>query len=188
MALQQEEISKEGVAERDRKLDIEAAALETTRPDIFAAFILWSTVPSLLRYPPKNKDGTKPTPREFAESMGIEDEEILKLIDIKTQGQFAEKYGIGDSTVYRWKKKAAERDVLMDIRKWAQPLTRNVILSLYNKAIRGGLPDHYKLFLQAIPGWSEKIRIDQRTIKKVIVEVVDARDAEPPKEIPFVHL
>ena len=183
MAEQQEEI-KENVAPVNTQND----DIALRRPDVFAAFVLWSTVPSLLRYPPKNKDGSRPTPREFAESMGIEDEDMLAMVDIKTQTMFAEKYGVDPKTLWAWKKKMASRNVLEDIRQWAQPLTRNVILSLYNKAIRGGLPDHYKLFLQAIPGWSEKIRIDKRTITKVVIETVDPPSKPAPKEVPFVVL
>jgi transposase-like protein len=170
MAEIQEKTEQKLLAEHSQLPDI-----ATPYPDQFAKFVMWCSVPSLLRYPPANKGGSRPTPREFAENMGIEDEAVLELIEIKTQTEFAAKYGVDQKTLYNWKQKMQERDVMADLRQWAKPLTRNVALSLYNKAIRGGLPDHYKLFFQIVNGWSEKIRIDKREIKAVRIEIVDPK-------------
>jgi hypothetical protein len=52
-------------------------------------------------------------------------------------------------------------------------LNSNVVFSLYNKTIRGGLPEHYKLWFQVIAKWSEKIHIENRVIRTINLRVIE---------------
>lgn len=143
-------------------------------PEEFKAFSLWLSLPSFMRRPPKAKDGTVPTVRDFAEKMGFDDEEAIAFLEIKTMQEFAEKYNVHPNTLTAWKKAVRKADPFSDIREWANDLNRNVIFSLYNKAIQGGLPEHYKLWFQVVAGWSEKVQHDHRVIRTVNLRVLEA--------------
>lgn len=143
-------------------------------PDEYRKFAVWLALPPLMRRPPRDKNGNTPTVREFAERMGIEDDDAIALLECPTQTAFSEKFGISQQTLSAWKADIKQRDILADIRAWANDLNSNVVFSLYNKTIQGGLPEHYKLWFQVIAGWSEKFRVDQRVIKTITFEVVPA--------------
>lgn len=141
----------------------------------FEMFLLWESIPSFFKNPPADKKtGNKPEPRPFCEAMGIDDERILELCEIPTASAFGIKYGVHRDTLTDWRKIIRNRDLLGDLREWASPLTRNVLMALYNQCLRGGLPEHYKLWLQSVAQFSEKsvIDINKRVIKKVVIEVL----------------
>jgi len=145
----------------------------------FEAFILWLSLPSVLKRPP-----AKASISEFATSMGIDDEEVLGLIEIKTQKQFAERYEVNEDTLTAWKRTGQAQQAIEDLQRWARPLTKNVLFGLYNQCIRGGQPQHYKLWYQIVAGWSEKLTLmqSQRRIKSMRVLVL------PPAEIDLEEL
>ena len=157
-------------------VNTETQDIDVDKPTEFAAFVAWSSIPVFLKRPPRDKKtGNTLSVEDFCYSLGIEDEEVIDLAKLTTGTMFCERYGVNKDTLTRWKKKIAQRNVMEDIRQWAQPMTRNVIMSLYNQAVRGGLPGHYELYLQAVAQWSPKMNIDirKRTIKTVRIEVVD---------------
>lgn len=92
--------------------------------------------------------------------LGIDSETILELSDIRTQNDFAEKYGVSKDTLSLWNKTIAVRDSMEDIRKWARGLTKNVIASLYNTAVRKGSSFEVKLFMQLVESWEEKQKVE----------------------------
>lgn len=150
--------------------------LPVRKPDEFEIFLAWYSIPAFFRNPPRDKKTRlQPDVRDFLESIGVDDERTIRLAEIKTMSAFAEEYHVHINTLTDWRKLIQERDMLEDVRSWAKPLVRNVIMSLYNACLRGGLPDHYKLFLQTVAGYSEKSQIDirKRVIKTVRVEIVD---------------
>lgn len=122
---------------------------------------VWKAIPSLLRNPPMDKiTRTRPDPREFAIAMGIEDEETLELIDIPTQKAFAVRFGLSEDTLVDWNKTAGLQNTMEQVRAWATHLTKNVVLALYNNAIRKGNMMEVKLWLQVVEGWEEKQKVD----------------------------
>jgi len=146
-------------------------------PNEYALYVKWRTIPALLRNPPPAKDGTRLSPEDFALSLGIDDEEAMEFLGLKTKAEFAAKYGVSERTLTRWNYHIKRRDIFADLREFALPLHRNVMLSLYNKAIRGGLPEHYALWMKAFAQWNEKMQIDltKRTIRTIRYEIVDTR-------------
>lgn len=146
----------------------------------FEMFALWYSIPTFLKNPmPHKKTGYKPDVREFCEEMGIDDERVIELAMIPTMTEFCAAYNINKNTATEWKKLLHERDLYADLSEWTKPLTKNVMMSLYAACLRGGFPDHYKLWLQTVNGWSEKTQIDirKRTIKTVRVEIVQPKTA-----------
>lgn len=131
------------------------------RKDVYEVYCLWKSLPSIFKYPPKDKKtGIAPSARDFCEMMGIDDEQILDLIEIRTQTQFAERFEVGIDTLRKWNKTLGVRDSLSDIRQWGRSLTRNVIASLYNTAVRKGSMMEVKLWAQLVEGWEEKQKVE----------------------------
>lgn len=141
----------------------------------FDIFTAWLAIPPLFKRPPVDKKTRqRPPVRDFLEAIGVNDDTVVALAEITTQNQFAEQYGVSIDTLTDWKKKIFEKDLLGELAEWARPLMSNVIMAHYNQCIRGGLPEHYKLFYQIVGGWSEKmsLNISKREIKTINVNVV----------------
>jgi hypothetical protein len=127
----------------------------------FNKYKVWKAIPSLLRNPPVDKyTKQRPHPREFAIAMGIEDEETLELIDIPTQKAFGERFGVHPDTLSDWNRSADVSNSMEQVRAWATHLTKNVVLALYNNAIRKGNMMEVKLWLQVVEGWEEKQKVE----------------------------
>lgn len=143
------------------------------RKEEFDLYLAWKSLPSAFRNPPRMKNGDQPTVREFASALGIEDEETLALMELKTQGDFAKKYGVDASTLTGWNKLIARRDLLADTRQWALGLTKNVLLAVYNSALKGNFLNA-KLFFQVVNEWQEKVKVDHRYegVTEFIVNVI----------------
>ena len=162
----------------DLKKDEHLVDIERVQhPDEFKAFAFWLSLPKFMRRPPRDKNGNTPSVRQFAESMGMDDDDAIAFLEIPTATAFGEKYGISNQTLTAWKKAIKAGDPMSDIREWANDLNTNVVFSLYNKTIQGGMAEHYALWFKLIAGWSEKIRIEKRTIRTITLKVhhVDAK-------------
>lgn len=159
--------------EEDRDDPIRDAKEDVDLQHIFEAYVIWKSLPTILRFPPKERNGAQPSSRDFAATMGLDDDFLLEMIELRYKRDFAEKYNVSERTLSRWNKKISLRDPLADIRVWALPLHKNILMSLYNKALRGGLPEHYALWLKVTAGWSEKIRLENRTIRTVNLRIVE---------------
>lgn len=139
---------------------------------------VWKAIPSLLRNPPVDKyTKQRPHPRDFAIGMGIEDEETLELVDIPTQKAFAERFDLSEDTLVDWNKTVGIQSSLEQVRNWATHLTKNVVLSLYNNAIRKGNMMEVKLWLQVVEGWEEKQKLEHNYlgVASITYEVVKAK-------------
>jgi len=69
--------------------------------------------------------------------LGIDDEEVLSLLAIKTQTQFASKFGIKDlGTLTDWNKRLRKESSLPYIRFWSKFLDGNVIFAHYKKILK----------------------------------------------------
>jgi len=115
----------------------------------FKTYILWKSLPALL----------KGKPMIELEKLGIKDEIVLELLNLKTQTEFAEKYNIKDlGTLSDWNKKIEEEELLKNsIKFWAKKLTPNVIAGFYKKAVSEGDAARVKLWHQLIEDWEEKV-------------------------------
>lgn len=144
----------------DTATTIPTQAIIVKDDETFMKFVLWQSIPPFIKRPPSAKNGATPTPREFAESMGIDDPEILELCELTNQRQFAERFACDQGTLSDWKKKLKQRDVLADCREWGRALSRNMLTSLYNHAIRKGNPLNIKLWFQIMNGWKEESKVE----------------------------
>ena len=110
----------------------------------FESYILWRSMPSILRG----------QPRHVIEKLGIDDELAMSLLDIKNQTEFAKRFGIKDlGTLTEWNKRINEDGGLMkDIVSWAKKLTPNVISALYREATKTGKASEVKAWMEIIEG------------------------------------
>ena len=110
----------------------------------FEAYVLWRSMPSILRG----------QPRHVIEKMGIDDEIAMSLLEIKNQTEFAKRFGIKDlGTLSDWNKKIEERGgLLQNINSWAKKLTPNVISSLYREATKTGKASEVKAWMEIVEG------------------------------------
>ena len=154
--------------------DTEIRAIEPVKKYEYDVYCLWRGIPSFFRRPPTDKRGNTPTPREFAEAMGIEDELMLELVEIKTHTQFAERFNVHIDTLTDWKNSVKAQNSMDEAVRWAKDLSKNVLFSLYNTAIRKGNMLEVKLWFQLVEKWSEKqtVEHDYKGVASVSYEVV----------------
>ena len=128
----------------------------------FDLYVLWKSLPYYFKRPPsiKNRDGsyTSQTTDQFLDSLGIDDEEIVELSQLKNQGQFAERYNVAPETLSDWNKVIKTRDMLSDTRAWALKLSKNVVLAMYNNALssKNLNADRDRANFLKYGGWVEK--------------------------------
>jgi len=110
----------------------------------FESYRLWLSMPSVLRG----------QPRHVLEKMGLDDEAALSLLEIRSQAEFARRFGIEDpGTLSDWNRRIeAEGGLMPEIRTWAVRLTPNVVLALYREATRTGRAAEMKAWMDITEG------------------------------------
>ena len=107
----------------------------------FQSYVLWKSLPSFLRGKPE----------AVIRKMGIEGEEILDLLKIKTQKEFCETYRIKDpGTLTDWNKIIAKEGLLKDVNSWARDLTPNVVIALYKNITKNGRAHEVRAWFELI--------------------------------------
>ena len=111
------------------------------RKQDFNSYVLWKSLPSFL----------KGQPKVMLEKFGIADELAVELLQIKTQGEFATKFGIKDpGTLTDWNKRIEKEGLLTSINSWARSLTPNVVLALYKNASKNGKAQEVRAWFEII--------------------------------------
>lgn len=109
----------------------------------FNSYVLWKSLPSVLRG----------QPRQMLEKFGIDDEIAISLLEIKTQAEFAKRFDIKDSgTLTDWNKRIEKDGLIPSINEWARKLTPNVLLSLYKAITKNGKASEVKAWYQIVEG------------------------------------
>lgn len=152
-------VSMEKMTPPQAALDNKSTVQTTEKPlvlpeneEVFATYALWKSLPI-----PILKNMTR---EQITDKMGIDDEIILDLIEIPTQKVFAERYNLHHDTLSDWNNKIRIRDPLFEAKGWARGLAKNMVLSMYNHAIRKGNPLLMKLFFQVANDWQEKSTVE----------------------------
>lgn len=155
--------------------DTNLVTIEPIKKYEYDVYCLWRSIPAFFRFPPiDKKTKTRATPREFAMAMGIEDEQMLDLVDITTQKEFGARFNVDEGTLCDWNKTAGAQNGMDEAMRWAKNLSKNVLFSLYNNAIRKGNMLEVKLWFQLVEKWSEKqtVEHDYLGVATVNYEVV----------------
>jgi hypothetical protein len=107
----------------------------------FTSYVLWKSLPSFL----------KGQPRVMLEKFGITDDATIELLSIKTQIDFASRFGIKDlGTLTDWNKRIEKEGLLTSINSWARTLTPNVVLALYKNASKNGKAQEVRAWFELI--------------------------------------
>lgn len=130
--------------------------------------------------------------REYLENMGIRSEEVLMLAGIQTQKDFADKFGLNETTLVEWNKQKIPIEFQdIDWRKWAMPLTKNVVATLYDRITGSEKGDgdaaRIKLWLQAVDGYVEEQNVNHDVSHATLLGVRELivglnKKAEPTNE------
>ncbi len=128
--------------------------------ETFIVYMRWKALPPILLNFRKGKKIL--TDDETCATFGIDDQETKELMAIKSQAEFAERYKVSPDTLTDWNKKMETRDMLADSRRWARKLTKNVVLKVYENAVKNGgmsFKDR-EMFFKVINHWNEKQSIE----------------------------
>ena len=107
----------------------------------FSSYVLWKSLPSFL----------KGQPRAVLEKFGISDEAMLQLLEIKTQTEFARRFGVKDlGTLTDWNKRIEKEGLLTSINSWARNLTPNVVFALYKNVSKNGRAHEVRAWFELI--------------------------------------
>lgn len=150
------------IREKSEKDDI---IMQPNKSDIFELYVLWSSLPAFFKRPPKDRrTGQAPTPREFLEQMGVDDDVMIDLAEIPYQGDFAKRYGVHPDTLTNWNKTIALRDPIADVKAWGKKLYKNVLAAMYSNALstRNLNADKDRLNFAKMIGWEEKSEVTHR--------------------------
>lgn len=107
----------------------------------FSSYVLWKSLPSFL----------KGQPRTVLEKFGITEEATLRLLEIKSQTEFAHRFGIKDlGTLTDWNKRIEKEGLLTSINSWARNLTPNVVFALYKNVSKNGRAHEVRAWFELI--------------------------------------
>lgn len=119
--------------------------------ELFELYALWKSLPIPILKQMSEAD--------LRGKMGFDDDQIIDLVKIHYQKDFAMRYGLDEATMVDWNKKLLDRNPLFEAKGWARNLAKNMMLSMYNHAIRKGNPQLMKLFFQVANDWEEKSQV-----------------------------
>lgn len=122
---------------------INADKREVYKKQDFNTYVIWRSLPSMM----------KGQPRHILEKMGIDDDSILLLLEIKNQAEFAKRFNIKDATTLsEWNKRIEDEGLLQSIHGWARKLTPNVIFALYRNVRKYGKAADVKAWYEIVEG------------------------------------
>lgn len=135
------------------------------RPREYRLFLIWKSLPS----------NWLQMGVEYMEALGIDDPDILELVGIKYQKDFAAQFDLDVTTLVLWNNKPVPpeyRDI--DWRIWARKLTRNVMQALFEGMMTDKDAARAKLWLQATDGtFAEKTEVKTDIGKETLSSVKD---------------
>ena len=105
----------------------------------YIVFTKWKAISPLLKI----------TPTAELEKLGINDPLELELCKIKSEAEFAKKYNLDPSTLWRWgKKKKTQAIVDKMMFDWFRKKTPSVLLGFYRSTVRYGDAQRVELWLK----------------------------------------
>jgi hypothetical protein len=129
-------------------------------PQVFELFASWIAMSPLLRLL---------TDKEL-EKIGVDDPAELKLLQIRTHKEFAQRFKISVDTLIDWKKRDDFWDLVDGFElKWGWQKTPSVLAGFYRKTVSEADSGRVKLWLQYFKKWvpTEKVDFDfGKDIKK----------------------
>lgn len=134
----------------------------------FRLYVVWKTLPSVM----------KRLNEEQLQKLGIESEELLELLKIKSQSKFIKTYRLGKNTLSNWNKLITQEEIDVEMKRWMKTLNANVRTALYRRIMKEGDPQAVKLWEKLINNWQENfgLQIDQTVEHKLSPEAQETID------------
>ncbi len=134
------------------------------KEDVFNMFVLWRSLPPVLRQNFPDKEKT-------LEQMGFANTMMEELLGLPRQMDFAKKFKVHETTLSEWNRKIDTEGLVKNtIKIWAKKLTPNVISALYSKAMKHGDANRVKLWMQLFEDWVEETKVDTKLPFLVVKE------------------
>lgn len=133
----------------------------------YRLFLTWRTLPVTLR-------GISV---EDAEDRGVKDPELLELIQLKTQSDFANRFQISMNTLTEWKKQPVPAEFeKLDWRYWAREFTPEVVHHLLEGIREKKKADAIKLWFQTVDGFVEETAVNNKATDALdaVAELIDS--------------
>jgi hypothetical protein len=109
----------------------------------YESYAMWKALPSVFRG----------QPRMVLEKLGIDEDVMISLLEIKTQAEFARRFDIKDpATLTDWNKRLEKEGLVPRINEWARKLTPNVIGALYRNVSKNGKAAEVKTWFEIVEG------------------------------------
>ena len=116
----------------------------------FLTYVVWKSLPAML------KGENVATLNKF----GIEDKLSIKMLEIKTQDEFAKKFKLKAGTCSEWNKLLIDKNLINEnFLRWAKMITPNVIMALAKTAIKTGKAPEVMAWMKLVEGWEEKSKM-----------------------------
>ncbi len=130
----------------------------------FQAYIIWKSLPAILR-----GQGIS-TMNKF----GIDDDLSISMLEIKTQTEFAKRFGIKRTTCSEWNKILIDENLINgNINKWAKMITPNVIMALAKTAMKTGKAPEVMAWIKIIENFKDKSETEASEDLKEIMKKME---------------
>lgn len=101
--------------------------------------------------------------KKLFEQLGVTDDLLLELADIKTQKDFAKKYKLAVDSCTDWNKHIHAGNIApelkqLDWRYWARQITPRIAASVAKEGIKTGNPAHFNSWMKYVEEFEEKSR------------------------------
>lgn len=142
--------------------DQNSSEFKPNKPKEYRLYLIWRSLP--LEFTQAGK--------QHLLDMGVDDEELLELVEIKTQLDFAKKYELSKDTLSLWNKAKPPVEYSdIDWRVWARHLTRRVVQFLFEGIKKDMDANRIKLWMQMVDGFVEESKITENVSKETLSNV-----------------
>jgi hypothetical protein len=122
----------------------------------YRMYLLWKSLPLAMR-----RGGS-----EYLENVGIEDEDMHELVNIRSQTEFSRVFGVDMGTLSDWNRQEPPMEYQeINWRTWAKKLAGEVLQKLWEGIEERKDPASIKLYMQLIGEYTEtsKVQVDYTT-------------------------
>lgn len=147
-------------------------------PREYRLFRIWKAIPIQFKT------------EELLDTELFDDDDLRQVVKVRTQAELAVVLGVGEDTISDWNTRAVPKEYRdIDFHIWADALAKDVVMAVYDQAVKTGKAPEAKLFLQITTGFAERTITETTAADEVLDDVRDIADSlrslmTPPVEEP----
>lgn len=160
-------LPKEGGV-KENALSTQLVPDEVKLKEVYKQYGMWRHFPSVMR---------DLTEIELRQKFGLEDQEMVRVLKIPTQGAFATEFKVDEKTLWAWNSKLDNDNPLPWIAMWAKQSTKNIVLANIQSAMgKGGVSMvDRQTFYKTIAGFEEKSTVKVEGLAEGILAALKAK-------------